>query len=271
MSRENPPSLNDVRHLVLFNGEFARNHYSTDIDHILANYLICYFGYWPFVNKDEVWIDSQQANNIVHLLYIAILAELNTASTYALERKKLMEFSARAGGGEVKYPTVLREEKLFHFWNVQYVDGDQVRSDIDPGFSSGGHHEVYDYIPPFTIWIDAAVIESERPHIVVHEFVEWVLMYTLKRSYDFGHELAAAFEAESRRKRSGAIYRGEERYPLRHLPDEEVRQRMMTKILKLRSDWYGLVLESKGVIPLEQILVINEKFIQPDLFKVVGE
>lgn len=265
MSRENPPSLNDVRHLVLFNGEFARNHYSTDIDHILANYLICYFGYWPFVKKDEVWIDSQQADNIVHLLYIAILAELNTAPTYALERKKLAEFSARAGGGEVKYPRVLREERFFYFWKVQYIDGNQVREEIDPSFSSGGHHEVYNYIPPFTIWIDAAVVESERPHIVVHEFVEWVLMYLSKISYDFGHELAAAFEAESRRKRSGAIFRGEENYPLRHKSDEEVRQSMIEQTLKLRRDWFHLVLNSKGVIPLEQILVLDKEPIQPQL------
>lgn len=265
MSRENPPSLNDVRKFVLFDGEFARNHFNTDIDHILANYLMCYFGYWPFVNKDEVWIDSQQADNIVHLLYIAILAELNTASTYALERKKLVEFSARAGGGEVRYPRVLREERFFYFWKVQYVDGDQVREEIDPSFSSGGHHEVYNYIPPFTIWIDAAVIETERPHIVVHEFVEWVFMYVSKLSYDFGHELAAAFEAESRRKRSGAIYRGEEHYPLRHKSDEEVRQSMMMKTLRLRRDWFDLVLKSKGAIPLAQILVINEESTQLQL------
>jgi hypothetical protein len=250
---------------VLFDGEFARNHYSTDIDHILANYLMCYFGYWPFVNKDEVWIDSQQADNIVHLLYIAILAELNTASTYALEREMLVKFSARAGGGEIKYPTILREEKLFHFWKVQYVDGNQVRHDIDPSFSSGGHHEVYSYIPQFTIWIDAAVVESERPHIVVHEFVEWVAMYVFNRSYDFGHELAAAFEAESRRKRSGAIYRGEERYPLRHKSNEEVRQSMMKQTLRLRRDWFDLVLKSKGAIPLAQILVLNEEFTQLQL------
>ncbi len=265
MSREKAPSLHDVSKLVLFNGELARNHYDTNVDHILANYLICYFGYWPFVNKDEVWIDSQQADNIVHLLYIAILAELNTASTYSLERAMLAKFSARAGGGEVKYPKVLREEKLFFFWKVQYVDGNQVRRDIDPSFSSGGHHEIYDYIPPFTIWIDAAVVESERPHVVVHEFVEWVLMYVFKKSYDFGHTLAAAFEEESRRTRSGAIYRGEEGYPWRHQSDEEVRQHMIMKTLKLRKNWFELVLKSKGVIPLAQILVINEVFTQRQL------
>ena len=52
------------------------------------------------MNKDEVWIDSQQADNIVHLIY-RNFAELNTASTYALERKLAKFSSARAGGGEV--------------------------------------------------------------------------------------------------------------------------------------------------------------------------
>jgi len=262
---EKPPSLSDVFKIILFDGELARNHFSTDIDHILANYLMCYFGSWPFVNKDEVWIDSQHTNNIVYLLYIAILAELNTAPTYALERKKLAEFSARAGGGEVKDPTVLCEEKLFYFWKVQYVDGDQVRREIDPSFSSGGHHEVYDYIPPFTIWIDAAVVELERPHIVVHEFVEWMLMYVSKMSYDFSHNVAVTFEEESRRKKSGAIYRGEENYPWRHESDEEVRQHMMQRVLKLRRNWYDLVLKSKGAIPLAQILVLDEECIQLQL------
>jgi hypothetical protein len=73
------------------------------------------------------------------------------------------------------------------------VDGAAVRALYDHNFTQGGHHHRYRWIPRRHIWIDDAVVESERSHVIAHEIHELELMRTGMSYYD-AHDRALALE-----------------------------------------------------------------------------
>lgn len=254
-------TMGDVVQVVLFDGELARNRISTDIDIILANFLICYFGCWPFVREGEVWIDIRNKKEAYQLLKMVVIAELNTGKTYLEEREKLKLILNKEKEQNFS-PKVIREHRLFGLLKIKYVDGEQIRKDKDGHFSFGGHHEVYDYIPNGEFWIDVTTSPTELQHILVHELVEWVIMFFLKRSYDFAHNFAIVIEEECRRILSGAAYRGEEKFQWRHYSDDKLIEQLVIERIKLRRDWYDKILNAKDDLKFEDLIVIDEKLEQ---------
>jgi hypothetical protein len=80
---------------------------------------------------------------------------------------------------------------------VWLVDGRGVRDLFYSNFTEGGHGLRYRFIPRREIWIDDAVVASERAFIVAHEAEELRLMRR-GMSYDRAHERALALERSLR-------------------------------------------------------------------------
>jgi hypothetical protein len=83
---------------------------------------------------------------------------------------------------------------------VWLVDGRAVRDHFDPNFTQGGHGLRYRFIPRRQIWVDDAVVPSEREFTVAHEAHELTLMRN-GMSYDEAHEHALSVERALRAER----------------------------------------------------------------------
>ena len=56
--------------------------------------------------------------------------------------------------------------------SVWIVNGRLVRSTFDIDFTAGGHDYVYEFVPRNEVWIDDAIVETERPYVLLHELHE---------------------------------------------------------------------------------------------------
>ena len=56
--------------------------------------------------------------------------------------------------------------------SVWIVNGRLVRSVFDVDFTEGGHDYVYEFVPENEVWIDDAIVDSERGYILLHELHE---------------------------------------------------------------------------------------------------
>lgn len=81
---------------------------------------------------------------------------------------------------------------------VYFVDGSYVRDNIDPNFTQGGHHYVYDWIPNTEIWLDSSN-RNEYQFILLHELRERNRMLG-GLSYYFAHDNANTIEQQARNK-----------------------------------------------------------------------
>lgn len=59
------------------------------------------------------------------------------------------------------------------FWRV---NGNLIRSTLDPEFTNFGQHFRFPYIPEFEFWLDQEVIKDERRFFIDHLLTEWNLM-----------------------------------------------------------------------------------------------
>jgi len=78
------------------------------------------------------------------------------------------------------------------------INGQVVRDLYKTDYVEGGHGYVYEWIPLDEIWIDNKVKPDEYPVIILHEFLERVLMKYKKFPYVRAHNAALKVEFEHR-------------------------------------------------------------------------
>ena len=84
--------------------------------------------------------------------------------------------------------------------DVWLVNGDEVRNRYKTDFIEGGHGLVYSWVPNNEIWLELGMHQDEYPYVLLHEYVERVLMKTREMKYDEAHRIAAKVEFAMRKK-----------------------------------------------------------------------
>jgi hypothetical protein len=171
----------------------------------------------PYVPEGEVWIDREApgAGELPFLMrhLVRHRALMLQGKTYhqALRRATLAEKRERRAA--LRRPDLpleaarraVRREKIGEVVEVRaelwLVDGRGVRDRFYPEFTMGGHGLRYRFIPRREIWIDDAVIASERAEVIAHEVLELQLMRR-GMSYPDAHRRASALERRLRRRRA---------------------------------------------------------------------
>jgi hypothetical protein len=82
--------------------------------------------------------------------------------------------------------------------NIFIVKGEVVRDLYKTDYVEGGHYYVYNWIPKEEIWIENIVSQEEIPVIILHEFLERILMKYKKFQYVRAHVAASKVEFEHR-------------------------------------------------------------------------
>ena len=81
---------------------------------------------------------------------------------------------------------------------VWTVDGEVVRNKYKTDFIEGGHGYVYAWVPNDEIWLEFGIDKKEMPLLILHEFVEYIIMKYDKMKYDDAHKIAAKVEFKHR-------------------------------------------------------------------------
>ncbi len=171
---------------------------------------------YPYIPIDEFWIDKEAEHDerqffIDHLLVEYRLMAKGMSYADALTEADREERKERRRAGDVKQLTrqgkELPDAKQVHehLWkklengvSVWIVNGRLVRSVFDIDFTAGGHDHVYEFVPENEVWIDDAIVESERGYILLHELHERNLM-ARGWTYDKAHADSSRLEYHCRR------------------------------------------------------------------------
>ena len=148
---------------------------------------------FPFIPEDELWIDHEAEHDerlffIDHLLVEHRLMKAGMPYDKAIDEADKVERAERRRAGDVR--KMKHGDKLpdgadvhEHLWkklengvSVYVVNGRLVRSAFDIDFTAGGHDHVYEFVPTNEVWIDDAIVEAERPYVLLHELHERNLM-----------------------------------------------------------------------------------------------
>ncbi|HKA90763.1 MAG TPA: hypothetical protein VKE22_24040 [Haliangiales bacterium] len=157
-----------------------------------------------YIPRDEVWLDRDGgetewpfwAQRQVHERSL-----MAGGATYLEAVRKAARREHRLRGGERRDVRSARIRRLAAVdgREVWLVSGREVRDHAYTDFTLGGHGYRYRFIPRAEIWIDNAVVASERPAILHHEVVEVGHMRS-GLSYDAAHALASEAEIAFRRR-----------------------------------------------------------------------
>jgi hypothetical protein len=165
-------------------GSYIRGHIDEEFTNFGQHYR------YSYIPLNELWIDQENGSNeqvffIDHLLtehrlmargipYEKALAEADRAERK--ERRRAGDLDRLTHRGH-KLPDGLEVHKrlwkvLENGVGVWIVDGRLVRSVFDIDFTAGGHDSVYEFVPQNEVWIDDAIMEPERPYVLLHELHE---------------------------------------------------------------------------------------------------
>jgi hypothetical protein len=171
-------------HIWVVDGTYIRGHIDEEFTNFGQHYR------YPFIPKDELWIDSGVKREEVRFFIDHLLVEhrlMSEGSSYekAIDEADRAERKERRRAGDVKKMTVrgrvIPDAGRVHvrLWKalesgirVWIVDGRLVRSVFDIDFTAGGHDYVYEFVPFNEVWIDDCTLEKERPYILLHELHE---------------------------------------------------------------------------------------------------
>ncbi len=171
---------------------------------------------YPYIPIDELWIDQEAEHDerrffIDHLLVEYRLMVKGMSYAEALVEADREERKERRRAGDINRLTKRGKElpdgKQVHerLWkklekgvSVWIVNGRLVRSVFDIDFTAGGHDYVYEFVPENEVWIDDAIIESERGYVLLHELHERNLM-ARGWVYDKAHVDSSRLEYHCRR------------------------------------------------------------------------
>lgn len=103
-----------------------------------------------------------------------------------------------------KHGTILTDEQLAEIrrtslgpiagFEVFAVDGERVRNRWDINFVSGGNPARYRYCPERELWVEHNLVATDLCGVVLHEFVETILMIEQRMNYDVAHDHASDAE-----------------------------------------------------------------------------
>jgi len=145
---------------------------------------------FPFIPENEFWIDREAEHDehkffVEHLLVEHRLMAKGVKYDDALVMADRVERRERRRAGDLKHLTRggrklpdghdVHErlwKKLESGLSVWIVNGRLVRSVFDIDFTEGGHDYVYEFVPENEVWIDDAIMETERPYVLLHELHE---------------------------------------------------------------------------------------------------
>ncbi len=82
--------------------------------------------------------------------------------------------------------------------NVYLINGEVVRDLYKTDYVEGGHGYVYEWIPLNEIWVDSKVKADEIPVVVLHEYLERILMKFKNFPYVRAHNAALKVEFDHR-------------------------------------------------------------------------
>jgi hypothetical protein len=148
---------------------------------------------FPFIPENEFWIDKEAQHDehrffIDHLLVEHRLMKEGMPYEKAIVQADLTERAERRRAGDMRKMTRggalpagqdVHErlwKKLENGVSVFIVNGRLVRSAFDIDYTAGGHDYVYEFVPQNEVWIDDAIVETERPYVLLHELHERNLM-----------------------------------------------------------------------------------------------
>jgi hypothetical protein len=170
---------------------------------------------YSYIPAKEFWIDKEAQHDerqffIDHLLTEYELMRKGIPYDQALPTADNRERMERRRAGDVRKMTrsgrKLPDGHDVHdrLWkrlesglSVWIVNGRLVRSTFDIDFTEGGHDYVYEFVPENEVWIDDAIVEQERPYILLHELHERNRMST-GWSYSKAHAESSNIEFRCR-------------------------------------------------------------------------
>jgi len=168
----------------IVDGTYIRSHIDEEFTNFGQHYR------YPYIPLNELWIDQEAEHDerqffIDHLLVEHRLMEEGMPYEKALVEADRAERNERRRAGDVRRLThhgrKLPDGRDVHerMWkrlesglSVWIVNGRLVRSVFDIDFTAGGHDYVYEFVPQDEVWIDDAIVEQERPYVLLHELHE---------------------------------------------------------------------------------------------------
>ena len=168
----------------IVDGSYIRGHVDEEFTNFGQHYR------HPYIPINELWIDREAEHDerqffIEHLLVEHKLMAKGMPYEKALPEADREERRERNLSGDVSRMThhgqKLPDGKDVHerLWrkldnglSIWIVNGRLVRSVFDIDFTEGGHDHVYEFVPQNEVWIDDAIVESERAYVLLHELHE---------------------------------------------------------------------------------------------------
>jgi hypothetical protein len=172
----------------IVDGPYIRGHMDEEFTNFGQHYRFL------FIPEKEFWIDKEAQHDehtffIEHLLVENRLMAQGMPYEQAIVKADLAERNERRrsgdlgkatdGGQTLPDPASVRErlwKKLENGVSVYIVNGRMVRSVYDIDYTEGGHDYVYEFVPQNEVWIDDAIVETERGYVLLHELHERNLM-----------------------------------------------------------------------------------------------
>jgi len=168
----------------MVDGSYIRSHIDEEFTNFGQHYR------YPYIPLNELWIDREAEHDerrffIDHLLVEHRLMAEGMPYEKALALADHAERKERRRVGDVGRLTHRGQQlpdgrdaherlwkKLENGVSVWIVNGSLVRSVFDIDFTEGGHDYVYEFVPNNEVWIDDAIVESERGYVLLHELHE---------------------------------------------------------------------------------------------------
>jgi hypothetical protein len=193
----------------IVDGSYIRGHIDEEFTNFGQHYR------YSYIPTQEFWIDKEAQHDertffIDHLLTEYELMRKGVPYDQALPKADNRERIERRRAGDVRKMTASGRKlpdghdvhdrlwkKLESGLSVWIVNGRLVRSAFDIDFTEGGHDYVYEFVPENVVWIDDAVVEQERPYILLHELHERNRMST-GWSYSTAHAESSHIEFRCR-------------------------------------------------------------------------
>ena len=170
-----------------------------------------YYDVRVYIPQGEVWVDYPYQDEAKDLLeWEDTVLVLGGAAYQAKREEKVKELALARDKDDIKLADLKLKSEPTTNANLVHVNGRLVRKYFDPDFIFGGHHYVYPYIPVNEVWVDDAVVDAEKPFVLLHENHERELMKN-GSTYEDGHASAMAVELIARRA-AGAVYPGDAKY-----------------------------------------------------------
>jgi hypothetical protein len=168
----------------MVDGVYIRGHVDEEFTNFGQHYRFTY------IPVNEFWIDHEAGEDETIFFIDHLLVEHQLMAQGALYGKALLagdaeERKERRRAGDVARMThkgqnlpdgkdvhVRLWKKLENSVSVWVVNGRLVRSTFDIDFTEGGHDYVYEFVPSNEVWIDDAIVETERGYVLLHELHE---------------------------------------------------------------------------------------------------